>query len=180
MVAVETFCSYFKYGYCKYGENCSKRHNTSLCMEKDCSEKSCSYRHPKPCRYFALYGSCKFRNNCCYLHVIPHYQEVSDLKIEIKLLNDEVKRMEKVIAMLDKKIVDIKSTYSNQCTSNLQAREPFYSSVSNKDSLQLDGNLPTLLPSCLLSIPPDSNSSPPKSNLDLAEISKLLDKKNKE
>ena len=59
-MAVEIMCYYFKFGHCRYGDTCRRRHNKIICAKENCEIFNCEQRHPKLCRYFKNYGRCKF------------------------------------------------------------------------------------------------------------------------
>ena len=49
---MEEVCSYNKYGYCRFGENCQKKHYSEVCQHQEAckSTKTCTKRHPKNCK----------------------------------------------------------------------------------------------------------------------------------
>jgi len=95
-------CTHYKFGHCKYGNQCRNRHIQLKCENKECDLKQCDKRHPNECKYFRDYKRCKFGNYCSYEHVVhvdPVLNEVFILKTkleaiekEILLKNEEIKR----------------------------------------------------------------------------------------
>ena len=61
-------CDYFKFGYCKYGERCFKKHVQETCEIINCDVKDCQLRHQKKCSYFQQFKYCKFGAYCQYKH----------------------------------------------------------------------------------------------------------------
>ena len=54
-----------------------------------CSNKMCSLRHPKICKYFSAVGGCKFGTSCHYLHksrLMILENDIRNLYVEIKEL----------------------------------------------------------------------------------------------
>ena len=60
-------CSFYDIGYCKYGDECVKRHSKKVYIDEDCYGDK---RHPNPCKFGKR---CKHnRNNIClYAHATP-------------------------------------------------------------------------------------------------------------
>ena len=42
-------CLFNNYGYCKYKEECKKKHSSGICQNPECDGK-CPERHPKHCK----------------------------------------------------------------------------------------------------------------------------------
>ena len=61
-------CQHYKFGYCRYLENCFKKHITEVCEDKNCDVKNCNFRHPKTCTFFEQFTYCKFGDYCLYEH----------------------------------------------------------------------------------------------------------------
>ena len=60
-------CLHNKFGFCKFGHMCHKRHIDDICQE-NCFLQDCQKRHPRPCKYFVHFNRCKFGENCKYKH----------------------------------------------------------------------------------------------------------------
>jgi hypothetical protein len=72
MTAVKKCCSFYKFGFCKFGMQCRKVHYSEICEQKFCENvKFCEKRHPRSCYYFCAYGFCKFGNDCKFKHETP-------------------------------------------------------------------------------------------------------------
>ena len=83
-------CKYNQTGYCKYGGQCQKIHNNTLCPNKICRNKYCIKRHPKTCRYFAINLICSLKDKCAYAHYTSNADtKIVELEREIKLIKEE-------------------------------------------------------------------------------------------
>ena len=67
-MATQNVCKWNKYGYCKHGDMCKKLHVNDICENSSCKIMCCLKRHPKPCKFYAIYKRCKF-DPCAFLHV---------------------------------------------------------------------------------------------------------------
>ena len=103
-------CKHFQTGFCKFGERCCKRHVKETCKAKDC-KKTCSLRHPKPCKYFALNKFCKFGEACCYQHSSDPAD--SYLREQVRILQTTVDALSESVKALEEEIVKLKNT--NKC-----------------------------------------------------------------
>ena len=94
----ETVCWYNKFGYCKFGDKCFRKHENRICENVQCPIWDCPLRHPKNCRYFQEFHYCKFGTFCKFNHKIEESRiakkELIDLQKEIKSLEDKIKHME--------------------------------------------------------------------------------------
>ena len=110
-------CTYFKFGHCKFGEQCRKQHLKETCRQENCDLSSCHRRHPRKCKFFFYYGECKFAYSCSYSHeVATQDNQVSiaafkDLEVKVKSQEEfiqeqknEVKEMNARILLLDIKL----------------------------------------------------------------------------
>ena len=64
----KNICLFFKFGYCKFKAKCKKKHVTQVCDDEKCSQTQCEKRHPRLCKFFSNYGTCKLGNDCAYKH----------------------------------------------------------------------------------------------------------------
>ena len=112
-------CLYNVFGYCKFREECRKKHSSTVCQIKDC-DKSCSERHPKQCKFKTR---CKFLDKgiCAFSHVTlvqndktnecfsNHEHKIKDLEnivainkteseVIIKSLSDEIRILKKELS----------------------------------------------------------------------------------
>ena len=95
-------CKYDKFGYCKYKDDCQKKHFSEECGDlSECKNiKSCDKSHPKKCKINDS-GNCSYKNLCAYNHqktVIDKYQAE---------INEKVKKMEIVVQALTRKVLSL-------------------------------------------------------------------------
>jgi hypothetical protein len=135
-------CKHNDSGYCKYGEECRKRHFKTLCSTANC-DRNCQGRHPRECRNG---GNCKFfsKNICAYKHVTlaDDCDEVKALKIKLKTLeNEKAEVVNKLLEQIDtlvKEIEDLKAG-NKMLEANLKRsialmHEKEFESIDDKDS----------------------------------------------
>ena len=121
MAVAQVICLYFKFGHCKFGEQCRRQHVKETCSQERCDLSSCQRRHPKKCKYFFHYGRCKFDDSCSYSHeVVTKDNQVckaalEDLEVKVKFQEDsiqehknEIKDMKAQILHLEKENIEIK------------------------------------------------------------------------
>ena len=100
-MATQNVCSFNKYGYCKFRNNCRKMHVDEICENQACEITNCKLRHPRPCRYFRDFRRCKF-SNCKFKHV---QQEIYNTTVEkIKKENENILAK---LACIDEKLKQI-------------------------------------------------------------------------
>ena len=89
-------CKHFMYGYCKYQERCPEQHINVICEENTkCDNNGCVKRHPKPCKFFARNGKCKFER-CAYMHVKDeNILKIEDLEGQVHVLKENVDKLTK-------------------------------------------------------------------------------------
>ena len=80
-MSVKIVCVHFQFGFCKYGERCSKKHEATRCDDQQCDERNCSKRHPRECKYFRAYKRCKFGEDCFYDHIDQNDTVLEELKL---------------------------------------------------------------------------------------------------
>ena len=91
-------------------------HVNEICTENDCEVKSCLKRHPRLCRYYEKFHSCKFEDRCSFSHkILDHRSELLDLKAKVinletmKAAQDEViVNIQVKMALLEKENQDLK------------------------------------------------------------------------
>ena len=83
-------CYFQKYGFCKHGDSCVRKHLEVICQEnKSCrNQRNCLKRHPKVCKRFSAEGFCFYGRDCAYLHseTKTKYNENEELKQKGKYL----------------------------------------------------------------------------------------------
>ena len=109
-------------GHCKFGEKCRKHHNNSICSNGlICHQESCTSRHLKRCRYFALDGFCKFGDSCSFLHSTSVYQsgesDIRDLVSQLGLLRATIEEMSHKIDNLELELIEVKKECSSSSNS---------------------------------------------------------------
>ena len=64
----QNVCRYYKFGFCKYKDNCRKMHIHEKCENRCCEIKNCPLRHPRKCSFYRDFKRCKFNEWCKYDH----------------------------------------------------------------------------------------------------------------
>ena len=105
-------CQFHQHGHCKFAAKCDKIHTAVTCDSFPCEDSECSKRHPRLCKYYAMYGRCVFAERCSFLHYSFSFsrrehpasieykeieQNVLELKEEVKTLAMEVDRLGKYL-----------------------------------------------------------------------------------
>ena len=91
-----------------YASSIRNHHIDEICSNKNCCDTSCRFRHPRFCRYFCIYGRCKFENNCAYLHERIHQNDFTELKEELRRVNLEIQKVVKLqekLTVLEKAVL---------------------------------------------------------------------------
>ena len=101
-MASDLVCTYNHYGHCKFGSKCRKFHAKDICSIPMCQSKECMMRHPKPCKFFAFYGRCKFAEYCSFTH-----NKTSDVEKELETLKQEINEIKKQNTELKEMILNI-------------------------------------------------------------------------
>ena len=55
----------------------------STCNQPQCSDKTCLRRHPRACKYFSTFDSCKFREDCSCFHKVKTYNGFAKKKFDM-------------------------------------------------------------------------------------------------
>ena len=130
----ETVCRHNKFGYCKFGAKCFRKHENRICENVGCPILDCSLRHPKNCRYFLEFQYCKFGTFCKFSHKIEESRDAKkelDDK-EIKRLEDKIKHMEIEIESKTKEIEKIKEDFENEMKEKNASNLKEYEWVQNE------------------------------------------------
>ena len=101
-------CQFHQYGHCKFSNSCDKTHTIMTCDSLPCQDNKCAKRHLRICKFFAMYGCCRFAERCSFLHcglrerdhtasaaLQASTLEVSELREEVKNLRIEINRLRK-------------------------------------------------------------------------------------
>ena len=99
-----TVCKHYQNGFCKYRQQCEKKHISEMCPSSTtCQNMECERRHPRLCRVFARFRHCKFKE-CAYLHVQDgNITHIDKLGKEIVELKEHVKDMSKLVESLNER-----------------------------------------------------------------------------
>ena len=63
------FCNFSKFGFCKFGNKCRRKHFNAICEHYFCENvKTCEKRNPRNCYFFFANGYCKFGVDCQFNH----------------------------------------------------------------------------------------------------------------
>ena len=110
-MAAMNICVYNKFGFCKYGVTCRKKHEELKCENASCEIFDCLKRHPRECRYFRDFKRCKYNEYCRYEH-----KENSEMdengnrkcKDETKILELETRleNAEKSLRIINEKLIE--------------------------------------------------------------------------
>ena len=123
-------CQFHQHGHCKFADKCDKIHTNATCDSFPCQDYECPKRHPRMCKYYALYGRCVYAERCSFLHfrfsggeqtashgVQAIEQEVYELREEVQNLRVEVKHMLSLIKDL-KEEIDVERVRRKQGNDN--------------------------------------------------------------
>ena len=89
----ESVCFFNKYGFCKNGNRCWKKHVKEICEKKECNGDGCMKKHPHECKYFRDYRRCKFSEFCAFDHTVhedPVVEELKVLKAKLEAVEKEI------------------------------------------------------------------------------------------
>ena len=111
-----TICQHFKFGYCKFRDNCRQEHVKEICANFDCQVYSCTLRHPKTCRYWERYKRCKF-DPCAF----AHKNDSSEL-LELKKENLEIKNK---LVSLEKALQDGKDSEKSDAIITMRSKPDY-------------------------------------------------------
>ena len=97
----EAICIYAKFGNCKK-DDCQFHHPKDICCDKTCEIHFCTKKHPRHCRYFWGFDSCRNGESCKFQHrKDPNHTDVKK--------NDDLdKKYDKLLAQFK----DLKNKYS--------------------------------------------------------------------
>ena len=100
----EEICQYHTFGFCRFKDDCKKKHLTTECEDLyNCKKtKSCNKRHPKRCKRYSS-EKCRFEHECAYKHQKPPVNE------DHEELKEKVKVLEKVLHAKTRKVLGLKT-----------------------------------------------------------------------
>ena len=106
---MEGVCKHNQRGYCKFGMQCRKHHINEICQNGNCSLEVCQKRHPNVCKFFSIFGSCKFGEDCAYTHIKSKRENsIEKLIKEIEHLKRKVDEL-----MTEKAVNDLEQNIKN-------------------------------------------------------------------
>ena len=89
-------CKLKKYGYCNFNKNCFYRHVDTKCDDQECNIHLCENRHPRDCRNWQQFSSCRFGQVCAFVHVQLEDVHQGDHRVlELKVVTLEALILEK-------------------------------------------------------------------------------------
>ena len=119
---LELICRYNKFGYCKFGNHCFRKHENLICENAHCNLVECPLRHPRKCKFFLEFHYCKFGVYCKFSHekIENTSKQIDELKQELKILKQEIQEKVKIInekdseikAMIEKHVFEIRKVES--------------------------------------------------------------------
>ena len=101
MATSSQVCKFNQTGLCKFSDKCMKRHVNEMCSNRNCSDKLCTYRHPRACKYFNNYRRCKFGNQCAYYHHPLEENVLSRLEERMATLEENMRQLVTKVEALD-------------------------------------------------------------------------------
>ena len=114
----KSVCRFNKFGYCKFGNRCFRKHENEICENAKCNSKECSLRHPKNCKYFLDFQYCKFGAYCKFSHPTPitkaTSKKIDDLKEKLKLLKKEIDAKDKLIKKKNDEMEVLKKEHESE------------------------------------------------------------------
>ena len=114
----KSVCRFNKFGYCKFGNRCFRKHENEIYENAKCNSKECSLRHPKNCKYFLDFQYCKFGAYCKFSHPTPitkaTSKEIDDLKEKLKLLKKEIDAKDKLIKEKNNEMEVLKKEHESE------------------------------------------------------------------
>ena len=118
---------HFQIGYCKFREQCVKQHVEELCEISNCKSKACSKRHPKVCKFFTQYNSCRYNEKCAYTHTVTTEQsDIGALLVKVDHLENNLKVMSDKVIALEEKIQNINSESKSSASITLKCYQCDY------------------------------------------------------
>ena len=101
-------CKYNKFGFCKFGNICFRKHENRICENERCEIQECLLRHPRKCRFFLEYSYCKFGTYCKFKHETfvaqETVKEINYLKTKLDALTLDILEKEEEINMKKKEL----------------------------------------------------------------------------
>ena len=88
-----------------------------MCDTDNCDGISCEKRHPKSCRYFEIFGRCKY-NPCSYSHVAGSlvYEKLGNLESLVDVMKREINVLKQSLKMNEEKTKELEFQVSRCCS----------------------------------------------------------------
>ena len=159
-MAASLVCRNNQTGFCKFSDNCRNLHIGDICTSNpNCQDKNCTKRHPRKCKYYWIYGHCKFGSRCAYVHV----SLVEELVLDLNSVKEEVRKLREISDALIKTTEDhqIKiDVFNEECTEYFQAVDVLEGKMRDIDvemeftvkegSFKLEKTIKDMIEACLL------------------------------
>ena len=102
----EEICKHFKYGYCKFKDECRKHHVKDICeLGTSCKmSKVCPKRHPKTCKKAIFEGFCRHGDHCAYSH-----SPTTNDQRNIGVIMGKVETLEKIVQEMAQQIISLQA-----------------------------------------------------------------------
>ena len=104
-MAAPNVCTYYKFGHCKFRDNCKHQHIHEVCENSSCNVITCMLRHPKECKFYMEHNRCKFSEWCDFAH-IEKENSFEKLKHENKSILGKLSEFENLLIQKDVKFYD--------------------------------------------------------------------------
>ena len=104
-----SICNFFKFGFCRYGLTCRRKHVVEVCSDASCMIENCEKRHPRVCKYYREYRRCKFGEFCCYKHILESESQI----LECQELENKIAALESIIESIRNEKAILASKVSN-------------------------------------------------------------------
>ena len=120
----QAFCKFNKFGFCKFGKQCFRKHFDEICENVRCKVTDCSLRHPRRCRFFVDYQYCKFGTYCKFLHKANDDDKSIDaIEKQLKDVKLVLNKKEQEIILLNQNIREMKSNIKNEMKQVLEKND---------------------------------------------------------
>ena len=99
---------------------------------ENCKSKACSKRHPKVCKFFTQYTSCRYNEKCGYSHTVTtEISELAALLVKVDNLESNLKVMSDKVVALEEKIQNIDSESKSSTSKTFKCDQCDYKASKN-------------------------------------------------
>jgi hypothetical protein len=124
MLLILSVCHFIKFGFCKYGKECFRKHEDKVCENGRCKVVECSLRHPRNYRFYLDYHYCKFGIYCKFLHKETKDEKVIEaIEKQLKGVKEKLDEKEKEIKLLTENICEMEKNLSGKIESLVKKDE---------------------------------------------------------